>query len=118
MRSFYLRYNIFYCRFQTPNFPLFYLNGGKLNYEANRILQRGKDFNKINDVTVIIMVTGTAGTQRNFYYVQSETNFAYHFSQYVIIIYYRLANSYEIVSHFLLSYKTQGARESIYTSFI
>jgi len=74
MRPFYLRYNIFYCRFQMPNFALLYLSGGKLNYEANRILKRGKDLNKINDGTVIITVTGTVGTQRSFYYLQSETN--------------------------------------------
>jgi len=40
---FYIRYNISYCRFQMSDFPLLYLNGGRLNYEANRILQRGKD---------------------------------------------------------------------------
>jgi len=50
-----------------PDFPLLYLNGGKLNYKADRILQRGKDLNKINDGTVIIMVTGTVGTRRSFY---------------------------------------------------
>jgi len=30
---FYPRCNIFYCSFQIPNFPLFFLNRGKLNYE-------------------------------------------------------------------------------------
>jgi hypothetical protein len=40
---FYLRYNIFYCSFQMSNFPLLYLNEGRLNYEANRILQHGRD---------------------------------------------------------------------------
>ena len=118
MRSFYLRYNIFYCRFQMSNFPLLYLNRGRLNYEANRILQRGKDLNKINDATVIIMVTGTVGTQLSFYYLQSDTNFASHFSQYVIFIYCKLAKSDGIISHFLLSYETQVARESNYTCCI
>jgi hypothetical protein len=57
-----------------PVFPLLYLNGGKLNYEANRILQRGKYLNKINDGTVIIMVTGTVGTRRTFsIYNQTQT---------------------------------------------
>jgi hypothetical protein len=98
-----------------PDFPLLYLNGGKLNYKANRILQRGKDLNKINGGTVIIMVTGTVGTRRSIYYQQPETNIASRFSQYGIIIYCKLGKSDALISHFLLSFETQGARESTYT---
>jgi hypothetical protein len=107
-----------YCRCQMPNFPLLCLNGSKLNYGANRILQSGKDLNKINDGTVIIMVTGTVGTQPSFYYLQSETNFASHFSQYMLKIYCKLAKSDGLISQFLLSYETQGARESTYACCI
>jgi len=64
------------------------------------------------------MVTGTVGTQRSFYYLQSETNVASHFSQYVIFIYNKLAKSDGIISHFLLSYETQVAKESNYTCCI
>jgi hypothetical protein len=80
MRSFYLRYITCYCRYQMAIFPLLYLNGSKLNYEANRILQHGKGLNKINDGSVIVFVTDVVGTERSFYYLQSETNFASHFS--------------------------------------
>jgi hypothetical protein len=45
------------------------------------------------------MVTGTAGTHRIFCYLQSETNFASHFSQYLILIYCKLAKSDLTISH-------------------
>lgn len=92
--------------------------GGRLNYEANRILQRGKDLNKINDGTIIIMETGTVGTQRSFYYLESETNFASFFSQYMILIYCKLAKSDGIISHFFLSYETQGATGGTHTCYV